>query len=489
MAAADTQAPKDDGSILDSSAAGATALRGSALRTAGYVAGVLLTVASAPLLIRHLGVADFGRYVTVISLVTLAGGVTEGGLNAVALREYAALEGEQRSRTLAHLLGIRIALTLAGIAGAVVFAVLAGYDEPLLIGTAAAGVGLLLQGLQTLLVTPLQGELRFRALTAIELARQVVTVGLIVALVVAGATLLPFLFVSLAAAALAFAITVPLVRGRIPLRPSFDRRAWGPLLHDTFPYAVAVALNIAYFRIAIIAMSVMSSDQQTGYFATSFRVIEVLIAVPALLVGAAFPILARAVGREDTRRFDYAVGRLIELSFVVGVWVVLCLELAAPTIIRILGGPQAEPAVEVLRIQSVAILATFVAIAAAYPLLSLKRYRAALAANAAALGASLVLTLALVPTLEADGAAIAAVAAEITLAVASVALLARERRAALTGLRGAPAIVAAAVLGGLVVLLPGLPPLIDAALASLVFAAALKVLGRFPPEARELLGR
>jgi O-antigen/teichoic acid export membrane protein len=489
MATVDTSAPQDDGSILDSSAAGATALRGGALRTAGYVAGILLTVGSAPLLIRHLGVVDFGRYVTVISLVTLAGGLSEGGLNAVALREYAALHGAERSRALAHLLGIRIALTVAGVLGAVLFAVVAGYDEPLLIGTAVAGTGLLVQGLQTLLVTPLQGELRFGALTAIELARQVLTVALIVVLVIAGASLLPFLFVSLAAAALALVVTVPLVRGRIPLRPSFDRRAWGPLLRDTFPYAVAVALNIAYFRIAIIVMSVMASDRQTGYFATSFRVIEVLIAVPALLVGAAFPILARAAGREDTRRFEYAVGRLIELSFTAGVGVVLCLELAAPTIIEILGGRQAEPAVAVLRIQSVAILATFVAIAAAYPLLSLRRYRAALVANAAALAVSLVLTLALVPGLEADGAAIAAVAAEITLAVASVLLLAREGRAALGGLRGAPAILAAAGIGALVVLVPGLPPLADAAVAALVFAAALKALGRFPPEARELLGR
>src|SRR5205807_1993780 len=193
-----------DRDILDRPEAGGAALRGGTLRAAGYAAGVLLSVASAPLLIRHLGVVDFGHYVTVISLVTLAGGLTEGGLNAVALREYAARHGDDRATTLAHLLGIRIALTLAGVAGAVLFAPVAGYEQPLVRGTLGAGAGLVVQGMQSLLNTPLQGELRFRALTGIELARQVVTVALIVALVVSGASLLPFLFVNLVAAAVAF---------------------------------------------------------------------------------------------------------------------------------------------------------------------------------------------------------------------------------------------------------------------------------------------
>ena len=44
--------------LLDTGAAGPAALRGSALRTGAYVGGILLSLVSAPLLIRHLGVAD-----------------------------------------------------------------------------------------------------------------------------------------------------------------------------------------------------------------------------------------------------------------------------------------------------------------------------------------------------------------------------------------------------------------------------------------------
>ena len=50
---------------------------------------VVLGLAAAPLLVRHLGVVDFGRYTLVLSLMALVQGVTEGGLSAIGLREYA----------------------------------------------------------------------------------------------------------------------------------------------------------------------------------------------------------------------------------------------------------------------------------------------------------------------------------------------------------------------------------------------------------------
>ena len=62
---------------------------------------------------------------------------------------------------MANLLGIRIALTLVAVAGALGFAVAAGYGGALVAGTALAGAGMLGQTLQSLLACPLQAELRF----------------------------------------------------------------------------------------------------------------------------------------------------------------------------------------------------------------------------------------------------------------------------------------------------------------------------------------
>ena len=76
------------------------AVRGGALRVPATALGVVLTVGSAAVLFRHLGVDDSGRYVLVLALVTLFGGVTDAGLSTIGVREIAA-RGGMRARAAA----------------------------------------------------------------------------------------------------------------------------------------------------------------------------------------------------------------------------------------------------------------------------------------------------------------------------------------------------------------------------------------------------
>ncbi len=472
--------------LLDTSAAGPTALRGSALRTGAYVGGILLSLVSAPLLVRHLGVAEFGRYVTVLSLVTIVSGFTEGGLNYLVLREFATLSGERRREMMRSAVGIRIVLTVIGVALAVAFAAAAGYGSTLVLGTLLAGVGLLLQLLQSLFSVTLQAQLRFGWASAAELLRQVVNVVLLVSLILAGAGVLPLLAVAIPASAASLAFTLPLVRRYVSLRPSFHIGRWWRLLRETVPWAAISAVNIVYFRIAIVLMSVVASAEQTGYFATSFRITEVLVGIPGLVIGAAFPILARAE-RDDRRRFDIASGRIFELALLAGTWLVLCLEVGAPFAIHVLAANKADPAIAVLRIQGAAVLATFVAVACGFPMLTLRRYRAVLLSNVLALVISATLTLALAPGLGARGAAVAALVAETGLAVSQAVMLKRASH----GVDLSWATIAAAAVAGAVAVAVGIAlpvhPLIGILVASIVYFAILKLLGRFPPEVREIL--
>jgi O-antigen/teichoic acid export membrane protein len=472
--------------LLDTEAAGQAALRGSALRTSAYVLGILLSLISAPLLVRHLGVSDFGHYVAVLSLVTIVSGFTEGGLNSIVLREYATLQGDSRRELIRSAIGIRIVLTIVGVAMAVGFAAVAGYGSTLVLGTALAGAGLILQLLQSLLATTLQAQLRFGWASAAELVRQVVNVGLLVALVLAGAGVLPLLAVAIPASAVSLAVTIPLVRRQVSFEPSFHLGRLWRLLRETVPWAVISAVNVVYFRVSIVLMSIVASALQTGYFATSFRITEVLVGIPGLVIGAAFPILARA-HRDDRDRFEFASGRMFELALVAGAWLVVCLEVGAGFAIHVLAAQKADPAIIVLRIQGAAILATFVAVACGFPLLALRRYRWVLISNLGALAISAVLTLALASSLGARGAAIAALVAESGLGISQAVMLKRASQG--TPLRLGTAAIVLLVAVGAAALGLALPvhPLIAAFVASIVYFALLRLLGRFPPELLELL--
>lgn len=450
------------------------------MRGFGYAFGLLLSAGSIPFVIRHLGVEDFGRFVLVTAIITLVGGLTEVGLQSVGLREYSSRIGTERDRLMANLLGVRIALTLAGAAGAMVFVLVAGYDRILVAGTALASAGLMIQSVQSLLAVPLAAQLRLGWITVAEVGRQIIVVTCTLGLVVVGAELLPFFLVTIPAGVFALLLTAGLVRGLIPFRPHFDLGEWWVLLRDTVAYAVAIAVNTAYFRIAIVIMSLLATERETGYFAASFRVIEVLLPIPALVVGAAFPILARAA-RDDASRLGYATQRIFDVAVLGGVAIVLGLELAAPDIMAVLAGDEGRRSVDVLRLQAPALLGTFLAVACGFTLLSLRRHREMLWANLVALAFCVGLTLSLVPLLGAEGAAIATTVAELALGTITAVLLVHAMPEWTLSTKVVLPAIAGAGLGAMALLLP-VPSVAQAGVALITYVAVLMALRAVPPE-------
>src|SRR5437764_11922348 len=108
---------------LDLGQAGASgiAIRGGAVRVFGYASGILVSLGSATILVRHLGIVGFGRYVTVTSLIALVGGLTEAGIVVYGIREFVTGDEQNRRQLLGNLLGLRLALTLGGVALAICF--------------------------------------------------------------------------------------------------------------------------------------------------------------------------------------------------------------------------------------------------------------------------------------------------------------------------------------------------------------------------------
>jgi O-antigen/teichoic acid export membrane protein len=476
-----TAPPISEPDLLDTPGAGPAAIRGSAVRVVGYGLGVLLSLVSVPLLIHHLGFSEYGRYVLVISLVTIVQGVTDVGLGQIGVREFATRTGPERERLMRNLLGVRFGLTSLGVALATVFAALAGYGHAVLLGTFLAGIGMVLTVVQGTFAIPLAARLRLGWVTALELLRQALSVAAIVALVLGGAKLLAFLAVSVPVALVVLAATVVLVYGTMPMRPAFQRSEWSILIRAVLPFAAAVVIGTLYLRITVVLMSLLASAKQTGYYSTSYVVISVLIGIPALTVGSTLPVLARAA-RDDHERLGYVLQRLFEVTSIIGVWLGLALALGAGFVIQVLAKGTSPVSVDVLEIQSLALITSFVASSWQYGLLSLHRHRALLLVSVGSLSVSVILTVILVPVLQARGAALAFSGAEIVMATSSFVALKLARPDLGVSLRVPLRVLIAAVLASTVLLVPDLTSLSRSLIASVIYLAVLVALRAIPAE-------
>src|SRR5262249_3386403 len=203
------------------------------------------------------------------SLIALVGGVTEAGIVVYGIREFAIRDERARRALVGNLLSMRVALALVGVACAVVFALAASYEQVLVLGTLVAGAGLLGQVVADVLSIPLQARLLLGRLTAIEVTRRLLALGLIGGLALLGASLLPFLAAGAVAAIVAAVLMARAVRRFAVVRPRFDRGVWRRLFADTLPYAVALSVAAVYLYVTVILMSIVSNAIQTGLFATS----------------------------------------------------------------------------------------------------------------------------------------------------------------------------------------------------------------------------
>ena len=287
--------------LLRTPEAGGRVVRGGLIRGVGYGIGTALGLATAVLLLRHLGVDDFGRFATVTAVLGIVAGVTDAGLTAVGSREISvARTAAERASLLNNLLLLRVIGASLGVVAAILFTGrrrLRRHDD--------RGHG------------PRRRRRRAhqRAVDAhgADLGRPSDRV----ADGVGGAPQPPDAGRSCRARPRRSRAASVLRRpGRRRSRPdpghgaarasrACDSRAafaarWSCwLLRETLPLAVAFAMSVIYFRVLVVLVSLLSNETETGLFGTSFRIFEMLLA-PA----GAHPLgrAAAALGRRRRGR-------------------------------------------------------------------------------------------------------------------------------------------------------------------------------------------
>lgn len=480
--------PQDAGEpdILRTTAAGPRAVRGGAILTLSYSTGSLITALASIVVVRYLGIIEFGQYVTVMAIVAVVSGLSDAGLTVVGTRELAALPpGPERRAVLADLAGIRLAITPLAVAAAVGFAVIVGYPQEIVLGVLVAGAGLALIAGPLALFTRLPVEMHNGRLAAGDLLRQSVISISLIAFALGGAALDLFFF-SQIIAGLAVIAATPLLVGRSGLvRPTMRRHSWRRLLSRSIPLAIAYTLSLVYFRVLLIILSLTASATETGIFGTSLRTLELLLGLPILALGAALPVLTAA--RADFPRFRYQVQRLTETAILAGAFVAVVVCLAAEPIVEVIGGSDYDAVPDVLRVHVFAFIPLFFGYLGQIVLLALDRQQLLIRVNAIAIVFLIAVGMVVVPRYEAPGAAWAAVGCECFLAMIIYVVLRRQPEGIAPSLGGIWRVAVATVAALGAGMLSGLSPIPGTILGVSIFVALAYLLRAIPVELADAL--
>lgn len=340
---------------------------------------------------------------------------------------------------------------------------------------------------------------RLEVPTAVELVTQVVSVFARVGVLLAGWGVIGLAWAAVATTTLtALVFLVLQLRLLFPPRLQWDRQFAVGLLRPAFPLLLnSLLINIAFSFDSFI-LRAFTDDTTVAQYRMPYRVVNVALILPPLLINAVFPLIARHA-KQDHAAFNRAYRHTLHVLLLAAFPIAVGTTVLAPDLVRLFA-----PAEGYLGISDsvLAILIWFLPLSyvnglTQYIMIALDRQAAITRSFLIMATFNLVANLLLIPIYGIYAASILTVLSEIVLYLTFLPLLRREdaappllalawRPAAAALLMGAM-MLAVRPLGGAIGWLPA------TLLAPPTYAAALWLLGAFGAEeralARRVLGR
>lgn len=395
--------------------------RNTIARSVGEVVAKLASIAFYVVMARELGGEDFGNFIFGLSLSSIVLIAAGFGMDQYLARELAK-DRSQLDRLLSNVLLLK-AMMLFALMGVLAGIVLLGpYSAETRIAVLLVGLGVGIEMLTQTLHGVTQAYERME-LGALGLVLQRLATSIVgIAILLSGGGLIPATVVFVGGSVFGYLVSDLLLRTRV-VRPHLapDRSQWLELLKAGAPIGAASLMFTVLLRLdaALISFLTGGDQVQVGHYGAAYRLVDATMFIGVSFSAAMLPWLARQ-GERD--RALLARGSVIGLKLLAAVLmpVGVAYIVFAPELIGLLYGADFEDAVLPLRFLGAMTVLYGINWYSSSLLIARHRPGAFARGIAAVLVANVILNLALIPLYGASGAAAAAVASGIALAVYSV---------------------------------------------------------------------
>lgn len=227
------------------------------------------------------------------------------------------------------------ASTLPGVA---LFVTLAGYESRLVLIVAIGAVGALAGSISGTQRSALLACEQMGVTGGIDVAAEVLTVVTVVFALVVGAGVVTIACVTAATMVVAAAL---FRRGLLRTTPPTDEpplfRGW-TLMRRGSPFFFADAMVTIYLQVDTLVISLIASEREIGWYATADSIFGSLLFVPAVLLTAIFPRVAR-LHHEKPEDVPPLLLQAFSTMLLVGVWIGLGTVVVSRSFTQTLFGP------------------------------------------------------------------------------------------------------------------------------------------------------
>lgn len=267
----------------------------------GRIAGAIIAIVLTRMVADALGVAGYGRYTTIFAYITFFGAIADFGFFWYLVREVAK-DKENAEKITANVVTLRLIFAvLVLVVGAIMAFSIPRYDETVRIGIVLLAASMLWVTLSNTLIGVFQANERMDYPVINEVIGRLTTLLLTWLAIRAGYDLMAIVLAALAGGFVIFFLNFIIARRYMKLRLGFDIHLWGKIMRENTTLGINVLLGIIYFKIDAVILSALKSSVDVGIYGAPYKVLEILLAFPAMFMGAIFPGLAKVIGTDPAK--------------------------------------------------------------------------------------------------------------------------------------------------------------------------------------------
>jgi O-antigen/teichoic acid export membrane protein len=452
--------------------------RNTAVQFAGKFIGTGLGFGAVLLLNRYLGDEKSGNYVTAMTYLQLFGIVMDLGLYVILLKHIGTRENvDQKLFHNIFTFRLATALVFLGIACATVWWI-DSFPEIVKLAVVVVAINFLFITLNQLFLAVYQHGQNLKRVAVAEIVGKLVMflATVLVIYVWQGGLLAVMAAVVAGGCAQTLVLWIGL-RRYTTLRLAFDFSIWRRVLLESWPVAVAIALNLVYFKSDALLLALFHSQAVVGIYGAPYKMLEVLITLPAMVVGLLMPVLSQAFVEGQMDKFRQLYARSINFLLMMALpMVVGSVILAQPIMLLVAGSDYIDDPTILGKLLSILIFAVgmiFVGTLTGYVVVIINQQRTILWGYGFVAATALLGYIWLIPDYSYYGAAAVTVYSETMMVVLASWLIYRRTRARPQVWAPLRIVAAAGAMGLVVGLIVDWPLFVTVPIGGLVYVAAL----------------
>ena len=318
----------------------------------GRVFSILFGVLTIGIVTRHLGVGGFGMYTKVFTFFQIFGVILDLGLYNVTLK-LISHEDDKNSETIINkILTLRLLLNLFFLI-VPFFCLLLNYELIVKQSIFILSGIFLFSNLAQIFSVLFQKKLDTGPIILSEVISRILYFIFVFIAYKLDLGLTYVIVANVISSTVGFFIIYFATKKYIKMKLIFDKAFFKEALKMSWPFALSIIFNLIYFRADTFLLTILKSNEDVGIYSAAYKVLEIYIGIPAILVSLILPILDQSYKNRDLEKFNRIIQKIFDFFMMIIFPIIVGGFLLSKDIMALLAGQDFSSAAPILSILTI----------------------------------------------------------------------------------------------------------------------------------------